>query len=87
MSHFGGGLHLWGPAGLGADGVGIPSNLLISSGCLCLSGLNLTDCACGGGPAGPWAPLCEGTPLRGGGGGGGLLGLGSLVRGAGVHGG
>ena len=35
--------------GLGAGGVEIPSNLLISSGCLGLSGLNLTDCACGGG--------------------------------------
>ena len=42
--------------GLGADdlssGVEIPSNLLISSGCLGLSGLNLTNCACGRGGGG-----------------------------------
>ena len=37
---------------VGAGGVGIPSNLFISSGCLGLSGLNLTDCACGGGRGG-----------------------------------
>ena len=75
MSHFGGGLR----RAVGAGGVGIPSNLLISSGCLGLSGLNLTDCACGG---------CGGGGLLGLGGGllglgGGLLGLGGLVHGAG----
>ena len=39
MSHFGGGLRSQGPVGLGAGDVGIPSNFLISSGCLGLSGL------------------------------------------------
>ena len=34
--------------GLGAGCVEIPSNLLISSGCLGLSGLNLTEGECGG---------------------------------------
>ena len=36
---------------VGAGGAGIPSNL-ISSDCLGLSGLNLTDCACSGGASG-----------------------------------
>ena len=62
MSHFGG--------GLGAGGAGIPSNLLIGSGCLGLSGLNLTDCAsacralwaCGGGAE---HPASGGGGLRG----------------------
>ena len=36
----------WGPAGLGAGGA---SNLLISSGCPGLSGLNLTEGEGGGG--------------------------------------
>ena len=55
MSHFGGGLCAGLGGGLGADDqscdVEILSNLLISRGCLGLSGLNLTDCAsaCGGG--------------------------------------
>ena len=49
MSHFGGGLCSRGPVDLGAGGVGIPSNLLISSGCLGLSGLSLTE---GGGGVG-----------------------------------
>ena len=77
MSCFGG--------GLGAGGVEIPSNLLISSGCLGLSGLNLTDWACACGAL--WACI--------GGGGSGLVGLcrvgpkglGSLMQGAGVCGG
>ena len=49
-------------------GVEIHSNLLISLGCLGLSGLNLTDCACGGG--------VEHPTRRGGG--GALVGLGGL---------
>ena len=48
----GGGLCLRGPADLGAGGVGIPSNLLISSGCLGLSGLNRTEGGGGGGGGG-----------------------------------
>ena len=63
------------PAGLGAGCVEIPSNLLISSGCLGLSGLNLTEGGGGGG-----------TPLHRGGGGGGLVGLEGLVHGAGGRG-
>ena len=62
MSRFGG--------GLGTSGVGIPSNLLISSGCLGLSGLNLTDCA----------SSCRALrACSGGGGGGGLVGFGGPV--------
>ena len=76
----GGGLRWWGPpqsespgtADLGTGGVGIPSNLLISSGCLGLSGLNLTEGRGGGGGGG--GGLC------GAGGGGPLVGLGGLVR-------
>ena len=65
MSRLGGGLHSWGTAGLGAGlggglhsrgppglapgGVELPSNLLKSSGCLGLSGLNLTNIGGGGG--------------------------------------
>ena len=61
-----------GISGLGADcGVEIPSNLFISSGCLGLSGLNVTDCACDGSAE---------RPASGSGGGG-------LVRGAGGPGG
>ena len=41
MSHLG--------RGLGAGCVEIPSNLLMSSGCLCLTGLNLTEGEGGGG--------------------------------------
>ena len=73
-----------GPKGLSASGVEIPSNLLISSGCLGLSGLNLTDCTSAG-----FAPLggCEALRVCGGGGerggGEGLLGLGGLVHVAG----
>ena len=60
MSHFGGGLGagLGGglrsrdPMDLSAGGVGIPSNLLISSGCLSLSGLNLMEGGRGGGGGG-----------------------------------
>ena len=53
MSSFGGGLGAGLGGGLGADdlscGVKIPSNLLISSGCLGLSGLDLTSVGGGGG--------------------------------------
>ena len=65
MSRFGGAVC--------SGGVGIPSNLLISSGCLGLSGLNLSDCA----------------PLSGGGGGGllGLGGLVRERPASGVRGG
>ena len=41
-----------GTVDLGAGGVGIPSNLLISSGCLGRSGLNLTEGGGGGGGGG-----------------------------------
>ena len=82
MPRFGAGLSwlrpLWGPAGLGADcGVEIPSNLLISSGCLGLSGLNLTDCA----------SVCGALRACGGSGGGALVGFGGMVHGAGEGGG
>ena len=54
----------------GVEGFGgcrfLSSSCLINSGCLGLSGLSLTDWACGGGPTG--------TPLHGGGG-GALVGL------------
>ena len=60
MSHLGG--------GLGAGCVEIPSNLLINSGCLGLSGLNLTEGEGGGGGG-----------LRGAGDRGPLVGLGGLV--------
>ena len=59
---------------VGAGGVEIPSNLLISSGCLGLSGLNLTNCACGGG-AEALRPRYLECPASGG---GGLVGLGGL---------
>ena len=75
MSHLGGDLGAGLGGGLGACGVQIPSNLLISSGCLGLSGLNLTDVGGGGGG------------LHGVGGRGPLLGIGGLVRGAGGGGG
>ena len=72
-----------GPLGtvdLGAGGVGIPSNLLISSGCLGLSDLNLIEGRGGGlqgaGSRGPLVGL------------GGLVhkAVGGLVQGAGVRG-
>ena len=85
MPRFGGGLHSRDQpqsrpprtADLGAGGVGIPSNLLINSDCLGLSGLNLTEGGGGG--------------VGGGGGLVGLAGLvrkavGGLARGAGVCG-
>ena len=61
-----------GTADLGAGGVGIPSNLLISSGCLGLSGLNLTEGG-GGGLVGLGGLVREA--------------VGGLVPGAGVRGG
>ena len=43
MSRLGGGLGASLGGGLGACGVEIPSNLLVSSGCLGISGLSLTN--------------------------------------------
>ena len=89
MSCFGGGLgaDLGGGVrgAVGTDSVGIPSNLLISSGCLGLSGLNLTNCASTCRPLRAFGGGVERPASRGGG--GALVGLGGLVRGAGVHGG
>ena len=73
MSRFGGGLRepLSGASpAVGAGGVEIPSNLLISSGCLSLSGLNLTS-ACGGGGGGGGGSLRRAGPRP-------LVGLGGL---------
>ena len=65
--------------GFGAGSVEIPSNLLISSGCLGLSGLNLTDVEGGGGggdlrrlssgaspvgPKGPWGSCARSWSAR-----------------------
>ena len=70
MSRLGGGLGAGLGGGLGACGVEIPSNLLISSGCLGLSGLNLTDVGGGGEALVSLGGLVRRT---GGGGGAGLF--------------
>ena len=77
MSHFGGGLgaglggglHSRGPADLGTGGVRIHSNLLISSGCLSLSGLSLTKGVGGGwgrrwGSGRSWQSLLMGPSME-----------------------